>query len=111
MIEDTLTLFAGTAVLRRATLNDLRAILGLLADDPISASRGDADRAEDRPAYERAFAAIDEDPAQQLFVATSTEGEVIGTMQLTVIPGLARSGPPDYRSRLSGFAPITGAEA
>ena len=63
MIETTLTLFTGTAALRRATRNDLPAILGLLADDPISVSRGDADRAEDRPAYERAFAAIDKDPS------------------------------------------------
>ena len=38
------------------------------------------------------FAAIDADPAQQLLVATSIEGEVIATMQLTVIPGLARVG-------------------
>ena len=117
MVEVTLTLFTGTAALRRATRNDLPAILGLLADDPISASRGDADRAEDRPAYERAFAAIDKDPAQQLLVATSTEGEVIGTMQLTVIPGLARVGSSrlqieavrvraDHRSRGIGGAMI-----
>ena len=117
MVEVTLTLFTGSAVLRRATRNDLPAILGLLADDPISASRGDADRAEDLPVYESAFAAIDEDPAQQLLVATSTEGEVIGTMQLTVIPGLARVGSSrlqieavrvraDHRSRGIGGAMI-----
>lgn len=87
-----LTLPSGTVVLRRATLDDLPAIIALLADDPVSASRGDNGRAEDLPAYERAFAAIDSDPAQQLLVATTTPGEVIATMQLTVIPGLARVG-------------------
>jgi len=92
MVAVTLTLSSSSAILRRATREDLSAVLGLLADDPISASRGDTGRSEDLPAYERAFAAIDADPAQQLFVATSIQGEVIATMQLTVIPGLARVG-------------------
>lgn len=78
-------------VLRRARASDLDAILALLADDPISAARGDRGDAADRPAYERAFAAIDSDPAQQLLVAT-VDDVVVGTMQLTVIPGLARVG-------------------
>lgn len=78
--------------LRRATADDLDAILALLADDPVSATRGDRNRPEDRPAYQRAFAAIDRDPAQLLLVAESEADGVIGTMQLTVIPGLARRG-------------------
>ncbi|BDZ50398.1 N-acetyltransferase [Frondihabitans sucicola] len=82
----------GDHLLRRATADDLDAILQLLADDPISASRGDRARAEDRPAYERAFEAIDRDLAQQLLVAVDEEGVVVGTMQLTLIPGLARQG-------------------
>ncbi|KQQ94353.1 hypothetical protein ASF62_09545 [Leifsonia sp. Leaf325] len=88
----TLTLPSGSVVLRRAAIGDLDAILGLLADDPVSAARGDRARPEDRPAYERAFAAIDADPAQKLLVAVTDAGEVLGTMQLTVIPGLARVG-------------------
>ena len=92
MVDVTLTLPTGSVILRRALPQDLSAIVGLLADDSISASRGDADRPEDRPAYERAFAAIDADPAQQLLVATSLLGDVLATMQLTVIPGLARVG-------------------
>ena len=88
----TLTLPSGSVLLRRAAHEDLSALLQLLADDPVSASRGDTDRAEDRPAYERAFVAFDSDPAQQLLVATSLQGEVLATMQLTVIPGLARVG-------------------
>lgn len=82
----------GDHELRRAVATDLDAILLLLADDPISASRGDRASAEDRPAYERAFEAIDRDPAQQLLVAVDASGLVVGTMQLTLIPGLARRG-------------------
>jgi GNAT superfamily N-acetyltransferase len=92
MPDATLTLPFGSVLLRRATHQDLGPIIDLLSDDPISASRGDSGREEDRPGYERAFQAIDRDPAQRLLVATSTEGEVLATMQLTVIPGLARVG-------------------
>jgi len=81
----------GTVLLRIAVSDDLDAILGLLADDPISASRGDIASPGDRPAYERAFSAITADPAHQLLVATKAD-ELIATMQLTVIPGLARVG-------------------
>ncbi len=88
----TLRLPAGSVLLRRATREDLSSIVGLLADDPVSAARGDTAQAEDWPAYERAFAAIDADPAQTLLVATSVDGEILATMQLTVIPGLARAG-------------------
>jgi GNAT superfamily N-acetyltransferase len=92
MDDATLPLPSGSVLLRRARLEDLSAIVELLADDPVSASRGDTARAEDWPAYERAFRAITADPAQTLLVATSVDDEVVGTMQLTVIPGLARAG-------------------
>ncbi|MDF2507769.1 MAG: family N-acetyltransferase, partial [Microbacterium sp.] len=39
----------GTAVLRRATVDDVDAVIALLADDPISAARGDVASVEDRP--------------------------------------------------------------
>ncbi|MDQ0893834.1 GNAT family N-acetyltransferase [Agromyces ramosus] len=78
--------------MRRATLRDVDAILRLLGDDAVSAGRGDLNRPEDRPAYERAFAAIDRDPAQLLLVAESEADGVMGTMQLTLIPGMARRG-------------------
>ena len=92
MNDVILTIPSGTILLRDARHGDLDAILELLADDAVSASRGDANRPEDRPAYERAFDAIAADPAQQLLVAENAEGAVIGTMQLTLIPGLARAG-------------------
>jgi hypothetical protein len=43
-------------------------------------------------AYETAFAAIDGDPAQTLVAVEDAAGDVVGTMQLTLIPGLARGG-------------------
>jgi GNAT superfamily N-acetyltransferase len=118
-MEDVLlALPSGSILLRRAVHDDLTAILDLLADDPISASRGDSGQPEDRPAYERAFAAIDADAAQQLLVAVSDAGKVLATMQLTVIPGLARVGASrlqieavrvraDQRSRGIGGAMIS----
>lgn len=97
MDDVTLELPLGSVLLRRATIGDLQTIIDLLADDPISAARGDSADAGDREAYEVAFAAIDRDPAQRLLVAVDTDGAgvdgaVIATMQLTVIPGLARRG-------------------
>lgn len=63
------------------------AIVGLLADDHLGALReqpGD-------PAYLAAFDLVDGDPRQLLMVAES-DGELVGTMQLTFIPGLSRRG-------------------
>lgn len=74
-------------VIRRATAGDVAAIVDLLADDPLGAQReapGDA-------AYAEAFTEIDADPRQFLAVA-EVGGEVVGTMQLTFIPGLSRRG-------------------
>ncbi|MBF4634800.1 GNAT family N-acetyltransferase [Agreia pratensis] len=97
MNDVALALPAGSVLLRRATIDDLPTIIDLLADDPISAARGDSADAGDREAYESAFAAIDSDPAQRLLVAVDAHGSdstgvVVATMQLTVIPGLARRG-------------------
>lgn len=60
----------------------------MLADDPLGAIReGDPDD----ESYRRAFSEIDADPHQSLIVDVR-EGEVVATMQLTVIPGLSRQG-------------------
>jgi GNAT superfamily N-acetyltransferase len=74
-------------LIRRATADDVPTIVAMLADDALGAGReviGDA-------AYARAFAEIDEDPRQYLAVA-EVDGEVVGTLQLTFIPGLSRRG-------------------
>ncbi len=73
--------------LRRATAHDVPALVRLMADDAISSGRESADLAP----YERAFARIDADPGQ-LLVIGELDGEPACTLQLTVIPGLARGG-------------------
>jgi GNAT superfamily N-acetyltransferase len=78
-------------VLRRAMLADVTAIVDLIAADQLGASRDGIRDATDRAAYDAAFAAIDADPAQLLVVAEAA-GRVVGTLQLTFIPGLARRG-------------------
>lgn len=78
-------------VLRRAASVDVTAIVGLLAADQLGMAREDGPGAELEP-YRRAFDAIDADPAQLLLVAATIGQAVVGTMQLTFIPGVARRG-------------------
>ncbi|GAA1635808.1 GNAT family N-acetyltransferase [Georgenia ruanii] len=78
---------ADGVVLRRARAADLPALVRLLADDQLGVERDGGDLAP----YRRAFAAIDADPSQLLVVAEA-DGVVVGTLQLTTIPGLARRG-------------------
>jgi GNAT superfamily N-acetyltransferase len=75
---------------RRATQQDVVAIVAMLADDPLGAAREDV-ATPIAEAYVRAFQAIDADPNQYLAVATEN-GIVVGTLQLTFIPGLSRKG-------------------
>ncbi|MEV5764114.1 GNAT family N-acetyltransferase [Micromonospora sp. NPDC052213] len=75
-------------IFREAVRADLPAVLALLADDVLGKSR---DFTEVDDAYERAFADIAADPRNQLIVADA-DGEVVGCMQLTYIPGLGRHG-------------------
>jgi GNAT superfamily N-acetyltransferase len=73
--------------IRRAVAADVPTIVAMLADDPLGATR---ERPGD-PAYAAAFDEIDADPRQVLAVAVDG-AEVIGTLQLTFIPGLSRVG-------------------
>jgi GNAT superfamily N-acetyltransferase len=75
-------------IIREAVRDDLPAIIGLLADDVLGKAR---DYAVVDDAYERAFAAIEADPRNLLAVADH-DGEVVGCMQITYIPGLGRHG-------------------
>ena len=74
--------------MRRAARADVAAIVALIAADQIGAARDGGDLAP----YQRAFATIDADPAQLLVVLVDAADEVVGTLQLTFIPGLARRG-------------------
>lgn len=75
-------------LIRRAWKDDLAAIVAMLADDPLGATRESPD---DPAAYADAFARLDADPSEVLVVA-EREGEVVGTLQLSLLPGLARRG-------------------
>lgn len=63
----------------------------LIAADQLGATRDSAKTAGDLAAYQRAFRLIDSDPAHILVVAESAE-DIVATMQLSFIPGLARRG-------------------
>ena len=86
-----LELPGGPFTIRKAESFDVASIVGLLAADQLRASV-DSIAIEHRRPYDLAFQAIDADPAQFLLVVVSTENEVVATMQLTFIPGLARGG-------------------
>ncbi|MEV8586088.1 GNAT family N-acetyltransferase [Streptomyces sp. NPDC051180] len=75
-------------ILRPATRAELPAVLALLADeervvDPASVTVTEA--------YERAFAAIEGDPRNEMLVLVD-DGLVVGCLQATYIPGLGRGG-------------------
>ncbi|WP_198597902.1 GNAT family N-acetyltransferase [Blastococcus atacamensis] len=74
--------------MRRATADDLPALVALLADDPLGRAR---ERPSEPSVYRAAFDRVDDDPAHTLVVAVSA-GEVVGTLQLSVLPGLSRRG-------------------
>ncbi|NJP51265.1 GNAT family N-acetyltransferase [Streptomyces sp. SBST2-5] len=78
----------GDLEIRAATADDIPAIVGLLADDPLGARRESPD---DLRPYRTAFERLRSDPNQHLVVAVR-EGRVVGTLQLTIIPGLSRRG-------------------
>jgi GNAT superfamily N-acetyltransferase len=77
--------------LRRARAADVAAIIGPLADDPLGAGRDGVRTAADLAAYQQAFGLIDTDPAHLLVVAEADDA-VVGTMQLSFLPWLARRG-------------------
>lgn len=76
---------------RPANKTDLPAIIALLAADQLGQAREDASLPL-ATVYVDAFSAIDADQNQLLAVAVDADETVIGTLQLTFIPGLARSG-------------------
>ncbi|MFD4631637.1 GNAT family N-acetyltransferase [Streptomyces sp. NPDC058284] len=78
----------GDLEIRPATAADLAAIVEMLADDPLGAARESPD---DLAPYVTAFERLAADPNQHLVVA-EREGRVVGTLQLTIVPGLSRKG-------------------
>ncbi|MFJ6465173.1 GNAT family N-acetyltransferase [Streptomyces sp. NPDC091387] len=74
--------------IRAAGINDLSEIVAMLADDPLGAARESPD---DLTPYRAAFQRLAGDPNQYLMVAVRAD-RIVGTLQLTVIPGLSRRG-------------------
>ncbi|GGZ10369.1 N-acetyltransferase family protein [Streptomyces olivaceoviridis] len=73
---------------RAATADDLPAIVAMLADDPLGAQR---ESPGDLTPYRSALERLAADPNQHVVVAVR-DGRVIGTLQLTIIPGLSHKG-------------------
>jgi GNAT superfamily N-acetyltransferase len=74
--------------MRPATAEDIPAIVAMLADDHLGEQRESPGEPElYRPAFDR----VTDDPNQHLVVAEH-EGKALGTLQLTLIPGLSRRG-------------------
>ncbi|WP_030543706.1 GNAT family N-acetyltransferase [Streptomyces albus] len=78
-----------TLAIRPATPDDLGPIVAMLADDPLGAQRESPD---DLTPYRAALDQLTADPNQYLIVAAREDGRPVGTLQLTIIPGLSRRG-------------------
>jgi len=76
--------------IRPATIDDVPAVVQMLADDFLGEKR---ERFEDPlpETYVEAFREIENDPNNELIVAES-EGEIVGTFQLTYTPSLSFQG-------------------
>lgn len=96
-----------TVIFRDAEREDVPAIVALLADDVLGASReaspGLAGAVDD--AYWAAFAMVAGDPRNRIIVAEEG-GQVVGTLQLTIIPGLSRHGM--LRAQIEGVRVAAG---
>ncbi|BFP53790.1 N-acetyltransferase family protein [Streptomyces griseus] len=74
--------------IRPVAPDDLAAVVAMLADDPLGAQRESPD---DLTPYRGALQRLADDPNQHVVVAVR-EDRVVGTLQLTIIPGLSRRG-------------------
>lgn len=83
---------------RDAREDDLPALVALLADDPLGATREEATDPLP-PAYRDAFAAIAADANQRLVVA-ELDGAVVGTLQISYLPNLSHRG--SWRAQIEG---------
>ena len=77
--------------IRPALSGDVAAIVTMLADDALGRGR---ERIEDPlpPSYFQALERVERDPNIQLVVAEGEGGDVIGCLQLCILPGLSSQG-------------------
>lgn len=78
----------GDLEIRPAGADDVPAIVEMLADDPLGRTR---ESPENLTPYLTAYERLAGDPNQYLVVA-AREGRVVGTLQLSIVPGLSRKG-------------------
>lgn len=83
---------------REACRDDVPAVIRLLADDRLGATR-ESLHGEATASYEHAFEMIDSDPRNALLVA-ELDGTVVGVLQLTLIPSLQYQG--GMRAQIEG---------
>lgn len=83
---------------RRAQKADVRAIVDMLANDPLGAKR-ERFQSPLPQSYYDAFEAIDSDPNNELLVAT-VDSQITGVLQLTFIPYLTYQG--GWRALIEG---------
>ena len=77
-------------LIRRARREDVREIVRMLADDPLGSQREQFQDPLPQTYYD-AFEEINADAHHEL-VVVERGGEVVGTLQLTFLPGIARLG-------------------
>lgn len=77
-------------VMREARAEDLPVLIAMLADDQLGQSREEVTDPV-APCYVAAFEAMARDPNNVLAVAEEA-GRVLGTLQVSYLPGLARRG-------------------
>jgi ribosomal protein S18 acetylase RimI-like enzyme len=78
-------------IIRRARRDDVAVIVAMLADDALGRGR---ERIEDPlpPPYFQAFEKLERDPNIALVVAQDEGGQVVGCLQLCILPGLSSQG-------------------
>lgn len=82
--------------LREARRDEVKAIVEMLIDDELGRTREDP---ADLASYLKAFDAIAADPLNTQYVWEES-GEVVGCLQLTLIPGIAQKGM--WRAQIEG---------
>lgn len=92
---------------RAARVDDLPALVRLLADDPLGAKR-EVVSSPPASGYTKAFAAIEADPNNELVVATA-DGTIVGMLQITFIPSLTYQG--GWRALIEGVRVSSGARS
>lgn len=86
-------------IVRNATAADLSAVVALLADDVLGATRERPENPLPRP-YRDAFDAMSKQGGNHLLVACNHHGQVVGCLQLLILPHISLMG--SSRAQIEG---------